>query len=97
MLGLVLTALLGPWMTLSTTAYCQGIITASGRRVFVGEVAMNTEPLGARIQVSPPVFGLTRFLVLDRYGSGTQLDFYAPSCSAAIQYGRRTERVRRVG
>ena len=51
-------------------------------------------PFGTRIVVSPAVFGRTRFVVLDRYGYGTQLDFYTPSRSQAIDYGRHVERVR---
>lgn len=81
-------------MTLSTTSYCQGTTTASGEHVFLGEVAMNTEPIGTRLQVSPPIYGRTRYVVLDRYGWGTQMDVYNPSCGAAIDYGRRVERVR---
>jgi hypothetical protein len=81
---------------LDSTAYCQGTTTASGQHVRLGEVAMAGVPFGTRIVVSPAVFGRTRFVVLDRYGYGTQLDFYNPSCSAAIDYGRRLEHVRIV-
>jgi 3D (Asp-Asp-Asp) domain-containing protein len=83
----------GVAVTLSSTAYCQGTITASGEPPFVGEVANNTWPLGTRLSVSPPVWGRTRFVVEDRIGSGSQLDFYNPSCTAAIDFGRRLERV----
>jgi 3D (Asp-Asp-Asp) domain-containing protein len=55
---------------------------------------MTTEPLGTVITISPAAFGRSRFVVLDRIGSGSQLDIYNPSCRAAIDYGRRTERVR---
>ncbi len=50
-------------------------------------------PLGTRISVSPPVWGRTQFIVLDRIGWGSSLDFYNPSCSAADEFGRRTEQV----
>lgn len=81
------------WTTLDATSYCQGTITASGEHVYVGEVANNTYPLGTVIRVAPAVWGLTRFRVEDRIGHGSQIDFYTPSCNAAIQFGRRTEKV----
>lgn len=81
---------------LDATAYCQGTVTASGRAPFVGEVANNTWPLGTRLRVSPPVWGHTRFVVLDRIGWGSQIDFYTPSCSIALAFGRRVERVQVV-
>jgi hypothetical protein len=34
-----------------------------------------------------------RFVVLDRIGWGSSIDFYNPSCAAAIDFGRRVERV----
>lgn len=80
-------------VALDSTAYCQGTITASGRPPFVGEVANNLWPLGTRISVSPPVWGRTRFVVLDRIGWGSSLDFYNSSCSAADLFGRRIEQV----
>jgi hypothetical protein len=80
-------------VSLSSTSYCQGTITASGERPFVGEVANNTYPLGTRIVVSPAVWGRTRFVVEDRIGSGSELDFYNSSCAAAVAFGRRVERV----
>ena len=78
---------------LDSTAYCQNGITASGQAPFVGEVAANLYPLGTRLRVSPPVWGRTRFVVLDRIGSGSQLDFYNSSCSTALTFGRRVEQV----
>jgi|ERR1700684_15295 len=83
----------GSPVLLSSTAYCQGDITAAGHAPFVGEVASNIYPLGTRLAVSPPVWGRTRFVVLDRIGSGSQLDFFTSSCSQAIAFGRRVERV----
>jgi 3D (Asp-Asp-Asp) domain-containing protein len=80
-------------LTLEATSYCQGTVTASGEPPFVGEVANNTYPLGTRLRVSPPVWGRTRFVVLDRIGSGSQIDFYTPSCAQAIDFGRRLEHV----
>jgi len=96
MLLAILAVVFGPWMSLDATSYCQGSTTASGEHVYVGEVAMNTLPLGTRIVVSPAVFGRSRFRVEDRIGWGSQIDFYNPSCAAAVQFGRRTIRVRVV-
>jgi 3D (Asp-Asp-Asp) domain-containing protein len=81
-------------VSLGATSYCQGTVTASGQRPYVGEVANNMWPLGTRIVVSPPVWGLSRFVVEDRIGAYSQIDFYNPSCGAADDFGRRIERVR---
>lgn len=89
--------MLHPWFGLSATSYCQAGTTASGRQTFVGEVANNMWPLGTRLKVWPPVFGLTRFVVLDRIGWGSQIDFFTPSCAAAVNFGRKVERVRVLG
>ena len=78
---------------LSSTAYCEAGRTASGEQTYLGEAANNMLPLGTRIEINPAAFGRTRFVVLDRIGSGSQLDLFNPSCAAAIQFGRRTERV----
>ena len=83
--------------TVGATAYCQGTRTASGLPPGPGIAAMNTVPLGTRITISPPAFGLRRYIVEDRIGWGTSLDLYTPSCSAAISYGRRLERIRILG
>ena len=86
-----------PWFTVQATSYSpcsSGTITASGQHVRLGIVAMNTVPLGTRIEISPPAFGRSTFTVEDRIGSGTQLDVYSPNCQAAVQFGRRLEHVR---
>jgi hypothetical protein len=60
-----------------TTWYVQCCITASGRRVFYGEVAApDWVPLGATVVIP----GLGRFLALDRGGAvwGNHLDVYLP-------------------
>jgi 3D (Asp-Asp-Asp) domain-containing protein len=80
-------------LTLEATSYCQGTVTASGEPPFIGEVANNTYPLGTRLSVSPPVWGRTRFVVEDRIGAFSQIDFYNSSCQAALDFGRRVERV----
>ena len=86
--------------TVTTTAYSpcsSGTITASGQPVRDGIAAVNWLRLGTRIRVWPPAFGRTLFVVLDRVGYGTSLDLYTSSCSAAIVFGRRLERVTILG
>jgi 3D (Asp-Asp-Asp) domain-containing protein len=80
---------LGPLREVSSTCYSQGTITASGEHVYVGEVANNEYPLGTKIRLEHPVFGLTVFSIEDRIGSGSQLDVYNPSEAACIAYGRQ--------
>ena len=38
--------------------------------------------------------GRSIFTVEDRIGSGSQLDIFQPNCTATIDYGCRSERVR---
>jgi 3D (Asp-Asp-Asp) domain-containing protein len=86
-----------PWFTVQATSYSpcsSGTITASGEHVRLGIVAMNTVPLGTHVEISPPAFGRSTFTVEDRIGSRSQLDVYSPSCTAAVQFGRRTEHIR---
>lgn len=78
-----------------STAYCLGGTMADGSSVRAGSIAHNGYPLGTRVTVSPPFYGRRRFTVRDRIGWGTDLDFWTPSCGAAIAYGRRVIRVRR--
>lgn len=88
-------------MTLTTavatisTAYCLSGTMADGSGVRAGSVAHNGYPLGTRIAVSPPFYGRRRFVVRDRIGWGTELDFWISSCAAARSWGRRSVRVRR--
>jgi len=86
--------------TVTTTAYSpcsSGTITASGERVHDGVAAANWLRLGTRIRVWPPAFGRTLYVVLDRVGYGTSLDLYTTSCTAAVRFGRRLERVTILG
>jgi hypothetical protein len=77
------------WHIVSSTCYSQAGITASGAQTFVGEVAMNAVPLHTHIELSHSVFGRRRFTVLDRIGSGSELDVFNPSEAACIDYGRQ--------
>jgi len=56
--------------------------------VFLGEVASNQFPLGTKIMLDHPVFGHREYVVLDRIGYGSELDFYNPSEAACDEYGR---------
>ena len=57
-------------------------------------VANNFLPLGTKITVTASPTSRRRFVVRDRIGWGTQLDFWVPSCAQAIAWGRRTVRLR---
>lgn len=82
---------LGAHYTVSSTCYdaSQGSTTASGRTVFLGEVANNFLPLGTHIVLDTPAFGKRHFIVLDRIGWGSALDIFNPSEVACDQWGRR--------
>lgn len=84
-------------IAVDTTAYCQTGRTASGQWTRPGIAAANWLRLGTRIRISPPAFGRSLFVVMDRIGWGTSLDLWTTSCSAALQYGRRLERVTVLG
>jgi 3D (Asp-Asp-Asp) domain-containing protein len=76
----------------TSTAYSScssGAIMADGSHTRWGSVAQNTLRLGTRIRLTHPVHGRREFTVRDRIGSGTQLDIWMSSCSAAVRYGRR--------
>ena len=86
-------------LTASSTAYspCSaGSIMADGTHVRAGSVAMNRHPLGTRLTLvgDRTFYGRRRFTVRDRYGYGTELDFWTGSCSLAVAWGRRTVRYR---
>ena len=90
MTALVLTALLST----SSTAYCLRGTMADGTYTRAGSIAHNGYALGTRLWVRPSPTGRRRFVVRDRIGWGTELDFWLPSCSWAISWGRRAVRVR---
>lgn len=77
-----------------STGYCLNGTMADGSWTRTGSVAHNGYPLGTRLWISPSPTGARRFVVRDRIGWGTQLDFWLPSCSWAISWGRRVVRVR---
>jgi 3D (Asp-Asp-Asp) domain-containing protein len=77
--------------TVSSTCYAQGGQTASGEQTRPGIVAVlpGFLPLGSWITLDRPVFGRRRYQVEDHIGEGSELDFYNPSETACLQYGRR--------
>jgi hypothetical protein len=70
------------WIAVTSTAYCLGGTMADGTGVRWGSVASNQYPLGTVMEVTPAPTGRRRWIVRDRIGWGTQLDFWAPSCAS---------------
>lgn len=68
---------------------------ADGTPVRAGSVASNQYPLGTHLIVSHSPTGRHHFVVRDRIGWGTELDFWVPTCSQAYAWGRRTVRIRK--
>ncbi len=79
-----------------STAYCLRGTMADGTYTRPHSVAMNRHPLGTRIELlgrrGPD--GKRRYIVRDRIGYGTELDFWVPTCSEAYAWGRRSVRYR---
>lgn len=91
-----MTALLvGAVLATSSTAYCLPGTMADGTAVRPGSIAHNGYPLGTRLTITPSPTGRRRFVVRDRIGWGTELDFWVPSCGQALAWGRRTVSIRR--
>jgi 3D (Asp-Asp-Asp) domain-containing protein len=83
------------WIATVSTAYCLIGTMADGSWTRDSSVAHNGFALGTRITVSPPFRGHRRFVVRDRIGWGTELDFWTPTCASAFAWGRRVVRVHR--
>ena len=84
----------GSRLAFSATAYCKGLITASGVAVQRGVVAADPEllPVGSVIEVdSLPQKYNGIYTVMDTGPAvqGRQLDLYMWSCNEALQFGRR--------
>lgn len=78
------------WASSTSYSSCESeTTTAAGTGTFFGEVAQNDLALGTRIYMDYPVYGRRMFVVLDRIGSGSELDFFAPYCAWANEWGRR--------
>lgn len=81
-----------------STSYCLRGRMADGSFTRHGSVAMNSLPLGTRIRLVGVKFdGRRSFVVRDRIGWGSELDFWAPSCRMSLWWGRRTVKFRVVG
>lgn len=79
---------------LNSTAYCETGLMANGHRTFRGAVAANRYPLGTRLRVSDSPYGPGVFVVADRIGHGSSLDYAMPGdCAGARRWGRRDVRV----
>lgn len=78
----------------TSTAYCLPGRMADGTHVRAGSIAHNGYRLGTRVTVWPSPTGRRRFVVRDRIGWGTELDFWLPTCARARAWGRRTVNVR---
>ena len=82
----------------NSTAYCLTGTMANGRRAHWGAVAMNGPTFGTRYEVLDGPFAGHTFVVSDRIGHSSQFDIAMPgNCTGAINYGRRTITIRRVG
>ena len=84
----------GERVAFSATAYCKGIVTASGVAVQSGVVAADPEllPVGSVIDVdSLPSKYNGVYTVMDTGPAvqGRQIDVYMWSCNEALQFGRR--------
>lgn len=90
--GMVLPA--DPGWRVESTSYCLRGTMADGTYTRPGSAAHNGLRFGTRIYVRPAVYGRHRWVVRDRIGWGTELDFWARSCAQARVYGRRTIRMR---
>lgn len=80
-------------MRAESTSYCIRGKMADGTRTRNHSVAMNSLPLGSKIKLIKPrrFRGMRTFVVRDRIGHGSELDFWNPSCSHATHnWGRRT-------
>jgi len=74
-----------------STAYSETGLMANGQHTHYPAVAMNIWPLGTKITLKHKgPHGRRRFIVEDRIGWGSQLDFWVSSCSYANDvWGRR--------
>jgi hypothetical protein len=83
-----------------STSYCLRGAMSDGSYTRWGSIAMNRHRLGTHIRITRPssgFFGRTRFTVRDHIGWGSDLDFWAPTCTMSRLWGRRTVRYRIVG
>jgi 3D (Asp-Asp-Asp) domain-containing protein len=78
-------------LTVASTAYCLTGTMADSSYTREASVASNMHPLGTKLTLERPGPGGRRlWIVRDRIGYGSQLDFWQPSCATALSWGRRT-------
>src|SRR3954447_10057383 len=84
----------GSRLAFSATAYCKGLVTASGVAVQSGAVAADPEllPVGSVIEVDslPPKYnGIYTVMDTGPAVQGRQVDVYMWSCNEALVFGRK--------
>ena len=84
----------GARLAFSATAYCKGIVTASGVAAQSGVVAADPEmlPVGSVIEIdslTPRYNGIYTVMDTGPAVQGRQVDVYMWSCNEALQFGRR--------
>lgn len=81
-----------------TTAYtsssngdpnCPGDIMANGQRVFVGAIAYNDAPLGAKVEIDGKIY-----TVCDRMAYSGVVDIYMDTYEECIEYGVQNKRIK---
>ena len=77
-------------LTVQSTAYSGGGITASGKRVKVGMIAVDPRVIKLGTKVYVPNYGYARAEDTGGAIKGNIIDLYMSSNSQAIQWGRRT-------
>lgn len=81
----------GRTYVVGSTSYCLKGRMADGTYTRARSVANNFLPLGSIIRTSRPGPGGYRiYVVRDRIGHGSALDFWTPTCRQAFSWGRRT-------
>jgi hypothetical protein len=74
-----------------STAYCLHGRMADGTITRAASAASNRHPLGTRIRLTHPGPGGRRVWVIrDRIGYGSDLDFWQSTCQRARAWGRHT-------
>ena len=84
----------GSRLAFSATAYCKGLVTASGVAVQSGVAAADPEilPVGSVLELGslPPKYnGIYTVMDTGPAVQGRQLDLYMWSCNEALQFGRK--------
>jgi 3D (Asp-Asp-Asp) domain-containing protein len=84
----------GSRLAFTATAYCKGLVTASGVAVQSGVVAADPEmlPVGSVVEVNslPEKYnGIYTVMDTGPAVQGRQVDVYLWSCNEALQFGRR--------